>query len=218
MLPNRVNRFPNSPSVPFRVFPWPQRVLDMRKFDPTQAQKLDSAERSTWNNPHEFVAAADIAPGSRVAEIGCGTGWFTFELEKAVRPRGIIYALDMQPAMLQILRAKRENWERILTLPCGENTFELDEGEVDAVFHANVLHECAEPETHLREVHRVLKSGGQLVLIEWHWADEESQPGPPNTVRLETGDVEELVRNAGFEIKETTDVGPYHYLVRAVKK
>jgi ubiquinone/menaquinone biosynthesis C-methylase UbiE len=189
----------------------------MHKFDPAQAKKLNSAERATWNNPREIVAAAEISPGSRVAEIGCGTGWFTFELEKAVRPRGIVYALDMQPAMLQILRARRENWERILTLPCGENSFELDDGEVDAVFHANVLHECAEPETHLREVHRVLKDGGLLALIEWHWADEESQPGPHNSVRLELRDVHEMLRNAGFKVVETRDVGPYHYLVKATK-
>lgn len=187
------------------------------KFDPAQAQKLDSADRATWNNPREFVAAAEIAPGSRVAEIGCGTGWFTFELEKATRPRGMVYALDMQPAMLQILRAKRENWERILTLPCGENEFELDEGEVDFVFHANVLHECETPLEHLKEVYRVLKSGGHLMLIEWHWADEESQPGPPNTVRLEPNQTREFLEAAGFQIIETRDVGPYHYGVKAGK-
>lgn len=78
------------------------------KYDTQNAHRLDDATRATWNNPREFVAAAGIAPGARVAEIGCGTGWFTFELERAVRPRGMVYALDMQPAMLQILRAKRE--------------------------------------------------------------------------------------------------------------
>ncbi|HEX8834532.1 MAG TPA: class I SAM-dependent methyltransferase, partial [Abditibacteriaceae bacterium] len=160
----------------------------MKKYDPARAHRLDSAERISWNNPAEIVAASAIRPGARVAEIGCGTGWFTFEIERAVRPRGLVFALDTQPAMLQILRAKRENWERILTLPCGENDFELDEGEVDVVFHANALHECDEPEKHLREVHRVLKSGGALSLLEWQWADEESQPGPPNTNRIEVAD------------------------------
>src|SRR5690349_9130026 len=100
----------------------------MNKFDASRAQALDSAERLSWNNPAEVVAACRIPPGARVAEIGCGSGWFTFALEEAVRPRGMIYALDMQPAMLQILRAKRDNWERILTLPCRENEFALDDG------------------------------------------------------------------------------------------
>src|SRR5919112_1666136 len=117
-----------------------------KKFEAAQAKQLDNVDRMRWNNPREIVAAVGIPAGARVAEIGCGTGWFTFELEQAVRPRGMVYALDMQPAMLQILRAKRENWERILTLPCGENEFELDHGEVDVVFHANTLHECSDPE------------------------------------------------------------------------
>jgi ubiquinone/menaquinone biosynthesis C-methylase UbiE len=189
-----------------------------RKFDPKDAQRLDSADRLTWNNPREIIAAVGVRPGERVAEIGCGTGWFTFELEKAVRPRGMVYALDTQPAMLQILRAKRDSWERILTLPCGENEFELDEGEVDVVFHANALHETLEPERHLREVHRVLKPGGRLIIVEWHWADEESQPGPPNTERLEVKDVQALLETTGFDVQEVQDVGPYHYAVQATKE
>jgi ubiquinone/menaquinone biosynthesis C-methylase UbiE len=189
-----------------------------KKFDPTQAQKLDTVDRLSWNNPQKIVEAVGIRPGERVAEIGCGTGWFTFELEKAVRPRGIVYALDMQPAMLQILRARRDSWERILTLPCGENEFELDDAEADVVFHANALHECVEPETHLREVHRVLKPGGRLIVVEWHWADEESQPGPHNSQRLEVADVKALLEKTGFEVQDVQDVGPYHYAVQATKK
>ena len=187
------------------------------KYDPQNAHRLDDATRATWNDPHEIVAACGIAPGSRVAEIGCGTGWFTFEIEKATRPRGMVYALDMQPAILQILRAKCENWERILTFLCGENTFELDDSEIDVVFHANVLHECDVPETHLAETYRVLKSGGLLALIEWNWADEESQPGPHNTTRIEPDEARKLVEAAGFQIEETRDVGLYHYLIKARK-
>lgn len=188
-----------------------------KKFDVAQAQRLDSAERMTWNNPAKIIAAVDIPPGARVAEIGSGSGWFTFELEKAVRPRGMVYALDMQPAMLQILRARRENWERILTLPCDENEFQLDNNEVDIVFHANTLHECSDPEKHLREAHRVLKDQGRLIVIEWHWADEEQQPGPPNTERIEVETVQQLVEEAGFHLVDVNDVGPYHYAVQAVK-
>lgn len=189
-----------------------------KKYDPSKAHQLDITSRLQWNNPEQFVAEADIPHGARVAEIGCGSGWFTFALEKVVRPRGIVYALDMQPAMLQILRAKRENWERILTLPCSENNFELDDGEVDLVFHANTLHECTEPEKHLQEVNRVLKEGGRLVLIEWLWKGEENHPGPDNTDRLEPDTVRDLLQENGFDVQQTEDIGPYHYIIQAVKK
>jgi arsenite methyltransferase len=179
---------------------------------------LDNEERLKWNNPREIVGAAEIRPGSRVAEIGCGTGWFTFELEQAVRPLGMVYALDKLPAMLQILETKRHNYERVLTLPCGENDFELDSGEVDVVFHANVLHECQDPELHLKEANRVLKDGGRIIVIEWAWAYEESQPGPPNTRRLEPQTTRDLLQKAGFAVQETREAGPYHYAVFALKQ
>ena len=192
--------------------------MQVRKFDPNHAQRLDTTDRLEWNSPAEIVAACRISSGARVAEIGCGTGWFTFELERVTRPRGMVFALDMQPAMLQILRAKRDSWERILTLPCSENEFELDDDEVDLVFHANTLHECAAPEIHLKEVNRVLKPGGRLVVVEWLWCDEESQPGPPNLERLESRTVQSLVEDAGFAVQEIYDVGPYHYALQATKK
>lgn len=179
---------------------------------------LDNSERLKWNNPREFVAAAQIRPGARIADIGCGTGWFSFELERAARPRGIVYAVDKWTAMLQILETKRQNYERILTLPCGENDFELDDEDVDVVFHANVLHECENPELHLKETFRVLKSGGRIVIVEWLWADEESQPGPPNTRRLEPQTTRALLEGAGFSVQSTENVGPYHYVMIAIKE
>lgn len=186
-------------------------------FDPNKAAILRSDDRLRWNNPQEIVAAVDIAPGARVAEIGCGNGWFTFELERAVRPRGMVYALDMQTAMLQILEAHRQNYERILVLPCEENAFDLDDAEVDVVFHANVLHECSEPVVHLREANRVLKSGGQLIIIEWKLGVGEDEPGPRADYRLAPESVREFAQHAGFKVDNTRDVGPYHYAVLATK-
>ncbi len=186
-------------------------------FDPNKAAILRSEDRLRWNNPSEIIAAARIAPGSRVAEIGCGNGWFTFDLEKAVRPRGMVYALDMQTAMLQILETHRQHYERILVLPCGENEFDLDDGEVDVVFHANVLHEVSEPEMHLREANRVLKAGGRLVVVEWKPGAGEDEPGPRAEYRMAPERVREVAEQAGFAIEETRDVGPYHFLVSGVK-
>ena len=190
----------------------------MPKFDVSKASILDEAKRLEWNNPAQIVANVEIAPGSRVAEIGCGTGWFTYEIEKVVRPRGMVYALDTQKAMLQILETKRQNYERILTLPCSENEFDLDSGEVDVVFHANVLHECSEPVKHLEEANRVLKNGGRLIVIEWKMDADESLPGPSPESRLTAERTSNIMEKAGFSISSMREVGPYHYAVFGFKK
>jgi len=62
-----------------------------------------------------------------------------------------------------------------------------------------------------------LKHGGRIVVVEWNWADEESQPGPPNTRRLEPVATRELLTGAGFSIESTDHAGPYHYVVVASK-
>ena len=187
-------------------------------FDPNKADILRSDDRLRWNNPKEIVAAVEIAPGARVAEIGCGNGWFTFELERAVRPRGMVYALDTQTAMLQILETYRQNYERILMLPCGENSFDLDDSEVDVVFHANVLHECSDAVIHLREANRVLKIGGKLIVIEWKPGVGEDEPGPRADYRLAPQQAREFAEKAGFTVDDTRDIGPYHYAVLASKE
>jgi hypothetical protein len=70
----------------------------------------------------------------------------------------------------------------------------------------------------LKEVNRVLKAGGRLVLIEWLWKGEENHPGPDNQERLEPATVQNLLQESGFEAQSTEDIGPYHYIIQAVKK
>ena len=139
-----------------------------------------------------------MRPARAWPKLACGNGWFTFDLERAVRPRGMVYALDMQTAMLQILETHRQHYERILMLPCGENEFDLDDGEVDVVFHANVLHEVSEPVTHLREANRVLKNGGRLVVVEWKPGVGEDEPGPRAEYRMTPESVSAAAQEAGF--------------------
>jgi SAM-dependent methyltransferase len=76
-----------------------------RLFRPERAHKLDDPERLKWLPP-EVVVRQLAHPGLRVADVGAGSGYFALPLAPAVPPGGRVFAVDLQPEMLQILRAR----------------------------------------------------------------------------------------------------------------
>ena len=69
---------------------------------------LDRPEREAEEAPSKAIAALSIAPGSVVADVGAGSGYYTVRLSQVVGPRGRVVATDLQPGMLDLIRAKVE--------------------------------------------------------------------------------------------------------------
>src|SRR3954471_23851382 len=67
---------------------------------------LDRPERDDEERPDLVLAALKLKPGDLVADIGCGTGYFSWRMAKAVAPTGIVYGEEIQPEMLDQLAAK----------------------------------------------------------------------------------------------------------------
>lgn len=89
----------------------------------------------------------------------------------------------------------------------------VEDGSVDVVLMATVLHDLVEAGTAegtLHEIVRVLKPRGRLVIVEFDKV--ESEPGPPTAIRLSPAEVEEIVAPYGFGEERITAVGPAHYL------
>src|ERR1700745_3894965 len=93
-------------------------------FDPASAHKLENPERLTWMPPDEVITLLALESGNDVADIGAGTGYFALPMAKAVDP-GKVYAVDLQPEMLNLLRQK-------LSAPGAVRNVELVEGDASA--------------------------------------------------------------------------------------
>jgi ubiquinone/menaquinone biosynthesis C-methylase UbiE len=199
-----------------------------RRFDPAQAHRLEEPERLTFMPPEEVVAALNLSPGVVVADIGAGTGYFAVPLAIAVRPKGRLYAVDIEPAMLKRLDEK-------LGAPSAPDNIKLVVGDAanttladatcDLVLLANVWHEVEDQPAVLGEVRRILKPNGRLAILDWRTdvparphgvpRTDADPPGPPREHRIPDSAVNETLRAHGWTDVKSIYVGLYSYLVTA---
>lgn len=130
---------------------------------------LERPEREREEQPSKALKALDIKAGQVVADVGAGSGYYTVRLAEHVGPTGRVFATDIQPEMLSMLRARAsrarlDNVELVLSAdadPC------LPEGLFDLVLMVDVYHELARPQEVLRKLRASLKPDGRLVLVEF---------------------------------------------------
>lgn len=186
------------------------------KFDPQNIAKLDNPERGRWQSIDAFLKVLKPWAGMVYADIGCGPGYFTLPVAEYVGPGGKIYAIDTQPEMLEEIecRAQAKRLINVITVRSSEREIPLLPSCVDAACLANAFHELEAPVPSLREIKRILKPGGRLIVIDWK--PIESPIGPPLSERVPLKMIYEALRAAGFEHLREHAVYPYHHVVEAV--
>jgi ubiquinone/menaquinone biosynthesis C-methylase UbiE len=139
------------------------------------ASWLDRPEREAEESPSRAIRALRIEPGQVVADIGAGSGYYSLLLSKAVGPKGRVYATDIQPEMLAILKGKLEaqSMTNVQLVLGTETETKLADASVDLAIMVDVYHELQQPQVFLQSVKRALKPGGRLVLIEFRKEDPQ---------------------------------------------
>ena len=132
---------------------------------------LDSSYRRKIQPPDALIRRSGIRSGMRVLEIGCGSGAFTVDVARAVGAKGSVYALDIQNDMLEQLKRKLKKDEnrdiRNITCVLGDaHALPFKDNFFDLVYLVTVLQEIPDKPRALKEIRRVLKSGGILAVTE----------------------------------------------------
>jgi ubiquinone/menaquinone biosynthesis C-methylase UbiE len=148
---------------------------------------LDRADRDEKQKPEHVLDVIGIHAAQTVADIGCGTGYFSLRIAKRVGPTGRVLATDLQPEMLALLRprvaaAKLDNVVPILSTPTDTN---LPAGEVDVALMVDVYHELAWPKETMAQVKRALRTDGKLVLVEYRAEDPKVDIKPEHKMTLQ---------------------------------
>src|SRR5262249_322558 len=130
---------------------------------------LEREGRAEEERPDLVLQALALRPGQTVAEIGCGTGYYSRRLARAVAPGGRGYAADIQPGMIDLLKenAARRGIESIAPIVGTETDPRLPAGGMDWIFLADVYHEFQRPRPKLAAIRRSLAPGGRVALLEF---------------------------------------------------
>src|SRR5262245_24355030 len=161
---------------------------------------LDDPARAEWQKPDELVAALRILPGQAVADIGAGTGYFTFRLARAVGPKGKVYAVDVDERMIHLLKKRREEagTPQVGVVKTPPEEPGLPPRSVDLVFLCDTYHHLGDRAAWLRKLKAALRPGGRFVDIDFR--DGPMAVGPPPGHKLEEKVVREEIARAGFRL------------------
>jgi ubiquinone/menaquinone biosynthesis C-methylase UbiE len=194
-----------------------QHPVSGRTLAPTMgvegAAWLDRPEREAEEAPSKAIAALGIAPGSVVADVGAGSGYYTVRLSQVVGPKGRVVATDLQPGMLDLIRKKVEqqgltNVALVQGRPDDPN---LPAATFDAIVMVDVYHELASPQVFVRKLREALKPTGRLVLIEFRLED----PRVPirEVHKMSVAQVRQELGADGFQIEKVIDVLPWLHII-----
>jgi ubiquinone/menaquinone biosynthesis C-methylase UbiE len=125
-----------------------------------------SPGRDREQQPDRVVASLGLRPGQRVADLGSGSGYFTFRLADAVAPGGVVYAVDTDPDMLAMVdeRAQRDGTS-VTTLESDGDALSLPE-PVDLIFLSHSFHHLPGTGAYLGAARDQLKQDGRVAIVE----------------------------------------------------
>jgi ubiquinone/menaquinone biosynthesis C-methylase UbiE len=134
---------------------------------------LDRKERDQEEDTAKLLPALKIKPGAVVADVGCGSGYYSLRLAELVGPTGKVYANDIQPEMLAIVRNKMKTQKiaNIEPILCTETDPKLPHGKIDLILMVDVYHEFSNPYEVIVELVKTLAPGGRLVFVEFRLED-----------------------------------------------
>jgi SAM-dependent methyltransferase len=134
---------------------------------------LERPERVAEEMPDEMLAVMALEDGHVVADIGAGSGFFARRMARLVAPTGTVYAVDIQPEMLDILRGyvEEEGVTGIVPVLSEFDDPKLPEGEIDWILLVDVYHEFGDHEAMLAKMWQALKRDGRVALLEYRVED-----------------------------------------------
>lgn len=166
-------------------------------------------------NPFKLLERVGISADMRVADLGCGAiGHFVFPAAQLVGAKGVVFAVDIQRIVLeQVEKTAKESqifnikyiWSDIDVY----GATRIDDASLDMTLLINNLYLSQNRPQLVREMARLTRPGGRLVVVEWKTI--ATPIGPPATQRIGHEDAKSALNSPLFKLTDEFEAGPYHY-------
>lgn len=178
---------------------------------------LERDERQKEENTESAIKNMKIQPTDVVADIGAGSGYYTFRMAPLV-PKGKVYAVDIQDEMINMLNNKKKklNAGNIEVIKSSDSTCNLPDNSIDLAIMVDVYHELEYPHEMLQSLYKALKKNGKLLLIEYR-GEDASVPIKPLHKTTVAQDNKELSAN-GFTLVYDGEFLPIQHFLEYGKK
>ncbi len=173
---------------------------------------FEDPTRLEWQRPVAILDFLAIELGSTVADIGAGTGYFTVYLSTAVGSQGRVFAVDIEPAMIEYIR-KRQHLQakQVIPLLGAPDDPRLPDDEIDVAVIINTWHHIEGRPAYINRLEKVLSPAGRVAVIDWR--DGELPVGPPPSERLARERVVAEFSAAGWTLGAESYALPYQYML-----
>jgi ubiquinone/menaquinone biosynthesis C-methylase UbiE len=176
------------------------------------AEWLERPSREREEGTNRLVDLLGLKPSDKVADIGAGTGYFSFRMATRVS-NGVVYAEDIQPEMLAIIRQTQNQGigSNIVTVLGTITDPKLPAGSLDLILLVDAYHEFSFPREMGESMVRALKAGGQIALVEYR-GEDASVPIKPLHKMTETQARKEMTA-LGLVWQRTDESLPWQHLM-----
>lgn len=173
-----------------------------------------------FTDPNKNLEQFDVAPPMKVADFGAGSGYYSIALAKLVGENGRVYAVDIDPELL--LKIKTSALEHRLTnIDLLQGDIETEEGSglksdsIDRGIVSNILFQIQNKQAVLKEVFRVTKKQGKVLIIDWE--DSFGGLGPKKEMVFSKDAAKKMLTEVGFVFDREISAGNHHYGIICIK-
>jgi arsenite methyltransferase len=129
----------------------------------------EGVNRDEWQQPQKVIGVLNIRPGDQVADLGSGSGYFTFKFAEAVGPTGRVYAVDIDRDMVALIakRARQENASNVDAILARPDDPLLPQAGIDLIFSSNTYHHIENRVAYFSHLRKYLRPGGRVAIIDF---------------------------------------------------
>ena len=190
-----------------------EKIEKMHQDPKAYIAMLENPQRDAEQKPDEVIAALDLKPGETLADIGAGSGYFSFRLARKVGDTGRVYAVDINSDMILFMNRtiRDKKIKNVTTILSAPDDPLLADATINRFFICNTWHHVQNRPRYMVLMKKMLKSGGQVIILDYK--KKQLPVGPPPEMKMAKKEVIAEMEAGGFKLAKEHDFLPYQYFL-----